>query len=84
MTDYVVVVWRIDDGYAGPDAPQRTRIRMDAFDADESDDEIAAAISESVKDDFESKISLDLRDEDLKAAVAKVRAYFTSKPRDGG
>jgi len=78
MTDTIKITWRVDDGYAGGDRPHSTVIRVNEFDAEDSDDEIGEAIADIVQQDFETSITLSLKTTDVEAAIAAIRAQLKS------
>ena len=81
MDKRIKIVWRVEDGYAGGDAPHYTVMRASDFDPDDTDDEIGEQIVEAVKEDFEASVSIDLRTTDVEAAIKEIRAQLATTER---
>lgn len=79
MGEKIEITWRAHDGYAGGDRPQKTRIMPEDYELEMSDDEIGEIILDTVKNDFEERITLDLRTTDVEAVITKVRASLKAK-----
>lgn len=75
MNETIKITWQVGDGYAGKDRPQRTRIPLEDFDGEMSDDEIFEIISGYVEADFEQKITADF---DYDKNVEAVRAALAA------
>lgn len=75
----ISITWRVCDGYAGGDRPHHTRLGPDMFDLDMTDDELAEQVAEVVQEDYDNRIGLDLRSDDVAAAVKAIRAAAAAK-----
>jgi 23S rRNA U2552 (ribose-2'-O)-methylase RlmE/FtsJ len=57
--DKIEVTWEVADGYAGRTRPQRTKIsHSDILDC-ESEEDVRTCVEDSIREDFEQKISPD-------------------------
>lgn len=76
----IEVKWQADDGYVG-NRKHCCSIDPAEFDADMTDDEIADLIRQIVEDDFQQRVSCSYSDDELNAAVQRVRAALVEGSR---
>ena len=59
----MIVVWEVEDGYAGPSAPHETEIDDDELAECETEEERRDLIRSAVQNDFENTITWYITDE---------------------
>jgi hypothetical protein len=78
VQDHIDVGWVVEDGYAGPEAPQTTKINLSDFEKDMDAEEVYRVLGEFVQEDFEQKITFDIKDRE--GVVQQILDYLTSLP----
>jgi len=67
--DKITVTWEVADGYVGGKRPQKTKIsHSDILDC-ESEEDVRACVEESIREDFEQRISADYGDDAYSEAL---------------
>ena len=75
----IKITWRVDDGYAGGDRPHQSTVSATMFSAGQSDEEIADELASAIQEDFNQRICLDLRTEDVAKAVKEIRGALAKE-----
>lgn len=70
--DRVELTWEVDDGYAGPSAPQHTSLYLSEIESCETLDEAVSVAEQSIRDDFPNHVSPSWDDTHLREQVEEL------------